>query len=296
MLYQSLINAACSTAWAIVPDKLEAICALLSLKAVGGARSEEEIAAVVAQRQTGMVRNAGVIGVLPLMGTIGHRMGSLESSSGGVSSEAFARDFDRMVNDPSIGAILIDINSPGGTVSGATELSKRIFDARAIKPIEGIVNSMAGSAAIWIGSSVSRLHITPSGTAGSVGIVAVHKDASASDEQSGVKFTVLTSSEHKAEANPHAPLSEDAKENILRDMDAFHNMFVSDLARNRGVSKLAVKRDFGEGRMLLAPAALAAGMVDSIATFDEVVAKLARKVKAQTRLSAFNAEMEISLP
>lgn len=295
MLYQSLIKAACNNVWAIMPDKLEAICAVLSVKAAGGNMTEAEIEAALAQQQSGNVRSAGAIGVLPLMGTISHRASAFAPASGGVSSETFGADFDKMVADSSIGAILIDIDSPGGTVNGVTELSDKIFNARGTKPIFAIANSLAASAAFWIGTSADKLFVTPSGSVGSVGVVAVHVDVSASDEQLGFKFTVLTAGEHKAEAHPHAPLSDDAKESILRDLDAFHGMFIEDLVRNRRTSKLAVNRDFGQGRIVLAADAVASGMVDEIATFDEVVAKLSKKLKTKARLSAFNARTELDL-
>lgn len=295
MRYQSLIKAACNTVWAIMPDKLEAICAVLTMKVDNEFRSEAEIDAIVAQRRNDKARNAGTIGILPLMGTIAHRMGSLEASSGGTSSEAFAADFDRMVDDSAIDAILLDIDSPGGTVHGVTELAERIFEARGTKPIFGLANSMAASAAYWIGSAVDKLYVTPSGMVGSIGVVAVHTDMSASDEQLGFKFTVLTAGEHKAEAHPHAPLSEDAKDNILRDLDAFHTMFIDDVARNRGTSKLAVKRDFGKGRTVLAADAMAAGMVDGIATFEEVIGKLSKKIKTKAALNAWANRTKLAL-
>ncbi len=294
MRYQSLINAACNTVWAIMPDKLEAICAVLSMKANGESATEADIEAAVAQRRTDKARNAGTIGVLPLMGTIAHRIGSVESFSG-MASEAFAADFDRMVDDSAIDAILLDIDSPGGTVHGVTELSERIFEARGTKPIFAIANSMAASAAYWIGSAADKLFVTPSGMVGSIGVVAVHTDMSAADEQIGFKFTVLTAGEKKAEAHQHAPLSEDAKENILRDLDTFHTMFIDGVARNRGTSKLSVKRDYGQGRTVLAADAMAAGMVDGIATFDEVIGKLSKKNKTKAALNAWANRTKLAL-
>ena len=69
-------------------------------------------------------------GVLPLFGTITQHAGLMTDYSGGTSTEAFKRDFNRLVADPEVSAIVIETNSPGGSVYGVEELSKVIYDAR----------------------------------------------------------------------------------------------------------------------------------------------------------------------
>ena len=87
-------------------------------------------------------------------------------------TEAFGAAFDRAAADSSIGAIVLNIDSPGGSVYGVEELADKIYKARGTKPVYAVANSLAASAAYWIGSAASQLYVTPSGEVGSIGVLA----------------------------------------------------------------------------------------------------------------------------
>ena len=77
------------------------------------------------------------------------------SGPGSTSTQLFAQAFREAVADDTVGAILIDIDSPGGSVYGTSELAAEILQARNSKPVCAIANSLAASAAYWIGSAAS---------------------------------------------------------------------------------------------------------------------------------------------
>ncbi len=118
------------------------------------------------------------------------------------------------------------------------------------------------------------MNICPSGACGSIGVLSVHEDHSKELEKAGVKPTVITSSKYKAEGSPFSKLDDDARNEIQSKVDAFHDMFTASVARGRGVTESVVNRTFGQGRMLLANPARAAGMVDSISTLAQVLRRL----------------------
>ena len=159
-----LLRAIHNTPWAILPEKLEAICEVVRRHAAS-ALPPTQFAAAHPRR-----RASGSVAVLPLYGTISQRMGMMESMSGGTSAEAFGKYFRAAVADPDVGSIVIDIDSPGGSVYGIEELASEILDARGEKQIVAVANSLAASAAYWIGSAAHEFVVTPSGEVGSIGV------------------------------------------------------------------------------------------------------------------------------
>lgn len=286
------------TLWAIQPEKLEQMLAVVELHAGGGGLSAEEIRANIgAGPRATTVRAQGAIAVLPLYGIVAQRMNFFMQFSGGTSTELFGRDFDALINNPDIGAIVIDIDSPGGAVSGTPELATKIHAARGTKPIIAVCNSLMCSAAYWIGSAADEIVATPSSDGvGSIGVVMVHEEISRMAEDAGVKFTVLRAPEHKAEGNPYEPLAPETQEFWQAQIDEIYGMFANAVAKHREVSVKVVREDYGRGRALTAKQAKAAGMIDRIATLDEVIAKLGGGKGAASRARSGPATMEGGKP
>ncbi len=284
--YTNIIQAVGNTAWAILPEKLEAIMALLSMRAAGGMVSAEEVAAIKAARRSDETRRQGAVGVLPLLGVISQRMDLMTEASGGTSTDTFAKDFNLLLSSDDISAIVIDIDSPGGSVYGVSELADRIAAARGTKPIYAVANSMAASAAYWIGSQADELIVTPGGEVGSIGVVATHIDMSAANEQAGFNYTLVSAGKYKTEGNPYEALSNEGRDELRRRVEDYYTMFVAAVARGRGVPKADVRRSFGEGRLVGAKDAVALGMADKIATLDDVIAKAVKARKPKGRAVA----------
>jgi signal peptide peptidase SppA len=263
--------------WAIMADQLAVIDSVVRARLDGGrvAFDAEEFKPTEEQAQRRQTRRvSGGVAVLPLMGVLAHRMNMITDASGGTSMQKFGQQFDELVNDDSIGAIVLDVDSPGGTVAGTDELADKMFAARGRKPVIAVANTLMASAAYWIGTAADEVVITPSGDVGSVGVAAVHISTAEADKMAGIETTVLTSGKFKGEDNPFEPLTDEARENIQERLDAEHDRFVAAVARHRGVSASVVRSKFGQGRVLQAEPALAAGMVDRIDTFENVLAGL----------------------
>lgn len=273
--YPAIIRAVQSTPWAILPEKLSAIIELVSLRAAGGRFSAEEIEARIgAAAPSRQQAQTGTVAILPLTGVITPRINMMSEMSGGTSAQQFSAMFQAAVDNPEIGAILIDVDSPGGSTDLVPELAAQIRDARGSKPITAIANTDAASAAYWIASQADEFVVTPSGMVGSIGVFAAHDDLSAQLEQDGVKTTLISAGKFKTEASPYEPLSEEAKAAIQARVDDFYGMFVADVAAGRGVPASSVTGGFGEGRIVTAQAAVKAGMVDRVATFEATVEEM----------------------
>ena len=129
---------------------------------------------------------------------------------GGVSTEVFSRQFQMAVSDPDVRAIVIEVDSPGGTYPGIPELGHEIYEARGSKGegnIVAVANSLAASGSLWLATAAERFVITPSGEAGSIGAVMVHSEMSQAFEDAGIGNTVIRRPEAKAERNIYEPLT-----------------------------------------------------------------------------------------
>ena len=223
--------------------------------------------------------SAPVIAVLPLFGTIAHRMGMMSDFSGGTSMERFSQYLRSAVGDPTVKSIVMDIDSPGGTVNGVPELADEIYQARAVKPVVAVANSQAASAAYYLASQASDIVAIPSGEVGSIGVFAAHEDLSKALESRGSKVSLISAGKYKTEGNPFEPLNEDAKAAIQDKVNHFYDMFVNAVARGRNTTPDAVRNGYGQGRMLNAEPARRAGMVDRVATWDRTLKRLGAKGK-----------------
>lgn len=245
---------------------------LLEVKAVREARAARRLSAGSSK---------GGIAVIPVAGVILPKgAGMLTDISGATSCQALSSMLRDAVADESVGQILLDFDSPGGSVSGVPELYSEILQARVSKPIVGIANFQAASAAYWLACACSELFVSPSGEVGSVGVYVSHEDVSEAMAKEGVKTTLVSAGKYKTELSPYGPLSPDAKGFMQDQVNEFYRSFVTAVARGRGVSIDAVKNGFGQGRMLTADAAKREGMVDGIADINSLISDMQKRPRS----------------
>jgi signal peptide peptidase SppA len=280
---QLLLSEFLTTPWALMPERLQAMSGILTRWSAGEPPSDEAMFQVNTDRvlrdsrkQMAAASTGSGITVLPLYGVVTQRGNMVDdiSGPGSSSTQQFTSVLRQMLADDTVGQILIDIDSPGGSVYGVSELASEIIKARAQKPVVAVANSLAASAAYWIGCSASEFYVTPGGEVGSIGVWQAHFDYSKALEEDGVKPTLISAGKFKVEGNPYVPLDEQAQAFMQSRVDDYYNAFVEAVALGRGVSINEVKNGMGEGRVLGADAAKAQNMVDGIATFDNVLAKM----------------------
>lgn len=229
--------------------------------------------------------NGAAVAVIPVYGPLRNQSSFFESGM-----VALRHQITRASEDARIGSIILDIDSPGGTVSGTPETAAVIRDATDRKTVIASVNGMAASAAYWIASSASRIVVSPSSEVGSIGVFAHHIDISEQEARDGWKHTLIHAGKFKVEGNPFEPLTDEAHDQIQSEVDEAYEMFIGDVAKGRGVTVARVRREFGQGRMVSAADAVTRGMADSIAPLEQVIANEARALGKKTPrlVSSFN--------
>ena len=295
MNHQLLVAEYLATPWALMPERLSAVTAVIA-RWSGDARASDEVMHSVAadrnardaRRQSSVSNSGGGIAVLPLYGIVTQRGNMVDdvSGPGTASTQQFSNLLRAALQDETVSQILIDIDSPGGSVYGVAELADEIVSARAQKPVVAIANSLAASAAYWIGCSASEFYVTPGGEVGSIGVWQAHQDYSKAMDEAGVKTTLISAGKFKVEGNPYAPLDEEAQGFMQSRVDDYYAAFTKAVAKGRGVPISQVRDGMGQGRVLGADAALASSMVDGIATFNDVVKKMRRDARAQLKPNA----------
>ena len=255
--------------WALESGALASIAAL----AEGGPRVP-----IRAASRSGARPGRGPAGtaIIPVVGPIQQRRGIFEALGLGTSCDTIAALLRFAIADPDIDRIVFDFDSPGGACFGVNELAAEIRKARGVKPIIGVANSKCASAAYWIASACSELYCTPGGQVGSIGVIAEHEDVSGSLELAGVRITVISAGLYKNEGSPFEPLGAAAKAAIQGMVNSYGADFTSAVSKGRNVPVETVRTGMGQGRMLRADAALAAGMIDGIATLDQVLNRRVR--------------------
>jgi len=276
MKYAHIARYVAETLWAIEPGKLQELLAVLAFRAAGHTFTAEEIQARIGGGPgSGASSMSGSVAVIPVRGLIAHHMGGMDESSGGTSCERISAMIDQVASDPAVATLLYDFDTPGGTVTGIETLGAKMFALRGVKHQIGMVNGMCASAGYWLASQCDEIVSLPDGLTGSIGVRwTPHEDISAALEKEGIVVTEIYAGKYKTEGTPHQPLSAEAKAFKQAQADAVYAKFLKAVARGRGVTPSAVEAGYGEGRVLFAKEAKAAGLIDRIGTMDETIGRL----------------------
>ena len=215
------------------------------------------------------------VALLPLMGPLFPRGRSFGTFA--TSMESFRAQLAGAVANPDVGAIVIDVDSPGGTYAGTPETAAAVRAAAQVKPVTAVIDSLGASAAYFIASQAGQLVVSPSADVGSIGVLAVHLDFSQALENDGVRPTIVRSVPFKAEGNLFEPLTAEAKAYLQADVDQAHDVFVRAVAEGRKVSQAKVRDEFGKGRTVSAAKAVELGMADRVGTMGDVLAGVRTK-------------------
>ena len=237
-----------------------------------------------------MIRSADGVAIIPVLDTLVNRGAWLDSRSGLTSYEGIAAQLRAAGLDPDVRSVLLDISSPGGEAAGMAGLADMIRSVRQTKPVMAFVNDMAASAAYGIASAASEIVVSPTSALGSIGVVMLHADRSGELAAQGVKPTLIYAGSHKVDGNPFEPLSDAVRADLQASVDAHYNQFLDTVAQGRGSKLTPDMARATEARTFIGAQAVAGGLADRIASFDEALTSLSEQNRPQTtRPSGRNA-------
>ena len=258
---------------AITPGKIEIIMAALSdrfglskvFRMDGSYASLDtwDAGEETVERGYSMVGNVAII---PVVGTLVQKLGTLHPYSGMTGYDTIRANLSVAMNDDDVHAIMFDIDSNGGEVSGCFDLVDTIFDLRGEKTMWSILTENAFSAAYAIASATERILVPRTGGTGSVGVICAHVDFSKALSKEGIEVTMITYGSHKADGSEYLPLSKEALERFQADVDTMGDLFVDTVARNRGMKFSDVRNT--QAMTYMGKAGVDVGFADSVLSPD----------------------------
>lgn len=259
----------------ILPSKLDAIIAGLGPRfGLEGIEAPSAYVTSPGEAKTPGYRVAHGVATVDVFGVLQHRGGVQADSSYVLGYDRIAQQLATAMDDPAVKAILLQMDSPGGEVSGAFALAQQIREMSATKPIRAVVSDLSASAAYLLASAANDIAISDTGLAGSIGVVMRHVDLSQRLAADGIRVEYVYSGAHKIDGNPHAPLADSVRADWQAEVDALRRQFAEAVGGYRATRLSADQAWATDAEVYRGQAAIDAGLADRLATADEVLAEM----------------------
>jgi capsid assembly protease len=217
---------------------------------------------------------------LSIDGTLVHKLGGVEPSSGMIGFDQLDRIIADAQSNKAVGAILLDIDSPGGEVAGCFEFARKLRTmgkSGGGKPIVAFANEMACSAAYAIAASCDAVMTTETGITGSIGVYTLMVDMTKGLQKGGIDVRMIRAGERKARGGPYEKADAEVVSKLEAWVDDTWRIFCDHVAVGRPISAEAVRAL--EGDWFTGAEALDLGLVDAVDSPEaifEAVAQIAR--------------------
>jgi len=246
---------------AMAPTELQELMQYVGDRAAAGGRLQRPAAAkegMQAVWSQAYLTEDGIC-VIPIGGTLVHRSSWMDAACGMRSYAALADDLD-MAMEGNCRGVMLRLDSPGGECAGLFALADKLAAVAAAKPLWGVVDDMACSAAYLLASHCERLYISETSVVGSIGVIAQHLDQSGWDKKNGLRYTAIFAGARKNDGTPHEALSDPALQNLQAEVDRIYGLFVDRVAAQRRETVESIRAQ--EAQVYTAQAAIDAGLAD----------------------------------
>lgn len=215
-----------------------------------------------------------------------------ESKFGGtVNSIAIRRALRMAARDEDVTAIMLVIDSPGGSVAGTEDLANDVADINQKKPIYAHASDLTASAAFWVASQTRRITANSTAMVGSIGTVAVVEDTSKKAEMEGVKVHVISTGKFKGAFTDGTPVLEEHLSYLQEIINKTNEHFLNAVAKGRQM-KMSDLEKVADGRVFMADDAKAAGLIDQVQSLDHAISVVATRHGRRKAVLADLARME----
>jgi capsid assembly protease len=277
-------------AWAITPGLLREIRDRYEAHVAGERLSAEELEQRVQARYGALMQAragspslvqarefqvVGGVAVISLAGVMSPKANLMTEMCGGLSMQQALATLQAAARDSRVQSILQVVDTPGGNVVGPPEYALAAFEISKTKPIVTLSDNLMASGGVWVGTAANQVYISgPTVNVGSIGVCAVHRDTSARDKASGTVETEITAGKYKRITS--GSLTAEARDYLQQQVDHIYGVFVDHVAQFRGTDAATVLADMADGRMFIGQQAIDAGLVDGVATFEQLLSEMQR--------------------
>lgn len=217
------------------------------------------------------------IAVLPIFGTLVHKLGGMRPFSGMTGYDGITARLQQAMDDPEVKGVLLDIESPGGQCAGAFDCADMIYRLSEQKPVWALANDLSCSAAMLLASACQRRLVTQTSRIGSIGVVMAHTSYAGKLEQDGIDITLIYSGSHKVDLNGTRELPKSVRADYQQKMDDARLMFAEKVAQYTGLSPEAVMAT--EAAVYDGQAGIDVGLADEMVNAADAVMVMAAALK-----------------
>ncbi|MFA6573727.1 MAG: signal peptide peptidase SppA [Patescibacteria group bacterium] len=193
-----------------------------------------------------------------------------------VSSEDITGKIKLANEDSNIKTIIIEVDSPGGSMVGGEEIDKAVKNSE--KPVIALIRDIGASASLLSISSADRIYASENSTIGSIGVTMSYLSNEEKNKKDGYTYQQLSSGKFKDSGSPDKELTKEEKALMLRDIDISFNNFVKAISQNRNIPIDKVRQN-ADGSTFLGAQAKQIGLIDEIGGLLEIQKYLEQEIK-----------------
>ncbi|MGP5325929.1 S49 family peptidase [Vreelandella titanicae] len=232
-------------------------------------------------REMQRLQVSGRIAVIPVHGVLVARRGHINAACEEILSyERLRSQITAALKHEMVEEIVLDFHTGGGHAMGCKELADFIRASTAIKPITALVNFAAYSAGYYLASACSRIVASPTAGVGSIGVIIETYEVSRWEEEIGIKYNTYFRGDHKNNASPHEPITDQAVQEINGMLDVAYSEFTEAVASFRGLDVSAIVDT--QARLFRPKEALALKLIDEIAPAQDAIDTIAQRYTSNT--------------
>jgi len=205
------------------------------------------------------------IGVLQIKGVI-------------LESEEYLMAIKEMAKKDSIKAIVVRIDSPGGSVGASQEIFEELKKTRKIKPVVVSMGSVAASGGFYIALGGEKIFASPGTITGSIGVVLELPNIEKLLKKIGVETETIKSGAYKDTGSIYRPLTPEERKYLVQKVKLIHDQFIRTISEERKISLEKVK-EIADGRIFTGEEALALGLIDKLGNFWDAVEEAKKMAK-----------------
>jgi len=215
--------------------------------------------------------------------------------SGEIGGDKFARELRKLRQDPEVKAIVLRVNSPGGSASASEHIQREVRLAKEAKPVIVSMGSYAASGGYWISTYGDRIFAEPTTITGSIGVFGLMVNVQKLANDLGFTFDSVKTGKFADTMTISRPKNEEELAVIQRAIDWVYSEFIDKVSKSRGI-ELARVQEIAQGRVWSGAEAKKLGLVDEIGGLDAAIHFAAEKagLGEKYRLAEFPAKKELS--
>ncbi len=208
------------------------------------------------------------IAVINVHGIISSSQDSGLFETVGASPERIREQIERAESDPSVKAIVFDINSPGGTIVASEAIAEAIKNAE--KPTVAWLGEIAASGGYYVASATDYIVSDKGSMTGSIGVIFVFPQYDSLLDKIGVTMRVFKAGKYKDLGSPYRNMTEEEKEIVNEWVQSAYSDFIETIAENRNLSSEYVG-SISEGKLYTGRQAVELGLADQIGTRQDAI-------------------------